>query len=107
MEMILRIFMIVLGIVLLGKTFASLAKRILTEHFGMLWGFFSVVLILAGILLSPTEWGSYISLRGLILVMITIFCVIEAGLVHQHPGIAVNTEESGTRHAGIAVESGE
>lgn len=78
MEMILRIFMIVLGIVLLGKTFASLAKRILTEHFGMLWGFFSVVLILAGILLSPTEWGSYISLRGLILVMITIFCVIEA-----------------------------
>ena len=30
MEMILRIFMIVLGIVLLGKTFASLAKRILT-----------------------------------------------------------------------------
>ena len=68
MEMILRIFMIVLGIVLLGKTFASLAKRILTEHFGMLWGFFSVVLILAGILLSPTEWGSYISLRGLILV---------------------------------------
>ncbi len=78
MEMVLRIFMIVLGIVLLGKTFVSLAKRILTEHFGMLWGFFSVVLILAGILLSPTEWGSYISLRGLILVMITIFCVIEA-----------------------------
>ena len=49
MEMVLRIFMIVLGIVLLGKTFVSLAKRILTEHFGMLWGFFSVVLILAGI----------------------------------------------------------
>lgn len=106
MEMILRIFMIVLGIVLLGKTFASLAKRILTEHFGMLWGFFCGADSCRnpfksdrmGELYQPERSYSghdYYFLRD------------RSGLVHQHPGIAVNTEESGTRHAGIAVESGE
>ena len=36
----------------------------------------SIIIILAGILLRPAGWNSYISFTGLILVLIVGFCVI-------------------------------
>lgn len=73
---LLRIIIILVGIVLFCVTLFSLAKRRMTESFCLTWGFISVIIILAGILLRPTELASYISGTGMILVGIVAFCVI-------------------------------
>lgn len=57
-------------------TLASLAKRRMTESFCLTWGGVSVIIILAGILLRPTEWSNYISCTGLVLVGMVAFCVL-------------------------------
>lgn len=73
---LLRIIIILVGVVLFCVTLFSLAKRRMTESFCLTWGFISVIIILAGILLRPTELASYISGTGMILVGIVAFCVI-------------------------------
>lgn len=72
----LRIIICCAGVVLLGITLSSLAKRRMTEPFCLTWGIISVVLILAGILLSPNTWNRYISLTGMFLVLLLGFAVI-------------------------------
>lgn len=73
---LLRIIIILVGVVLFCVTLFSLAKRRMTESFCLTWGFISVIIILAGILLRPTELASYISGTGMILAGIVAFCVI-------------------------------
>lgn len=75
-EVLLRIIIILTGVVLFCVTLSSLAKRRMTESFCLTWGLISVIIILSGILLRPTEWTSYISGTGMILVGIVAFCVI-------------------------------
>lgn len=65
-----RIFMIGLGIYLLVITLLSLAKRIMTEHFCLVWAFMAVVMILTGILLEPSQITSYISGWAVILILV-------------------------------------
>lgn len=72
----LRMIICCAGVVLLGITLSSLAKRRMTEPFCLTWGIISVVLILAGILLSPNTWNRYISLTGMFLVLLLGFAVI-------------------------------
>lgn len=66
----LRVFMVVVGIVLLITTISSLAKRKMTETVCLAWGLVSVVCILAGLLLRPYGVSNYISRTGLFLIMI-------------------------------------
>lgn len=73
---LLRIIIILSGGILLCVTLFSLAKRRMTETFCLAWGFVSVIIVLAGILLRPTEWVRYISGMGMILVGIVAFCVV-------------------------------
>lgn len=73
---VLRIIICCGGVVLLGITMSSLARRKMTEPFCLTWGIISVVLILAGILLRPTLWNSLISLTGMFLVLLLGFAVI-------------------------------
>ncbi|MCI8530857.1 MAG: DUF2304 domain-containing protein [Lachnospiraceae bacterium] len=73
---LLRIIMILTGIFLLFITLSSLAKRRMTEPFVLTWGLISVIIVLAGILLRPTEWNRYISGTGMLLVGLIGFCVI-------------------------------
>lgn len=73
---ILRIIMCCGGVVLLGITLSSLARKRMTEPFCLTWGIISVVLILAGILLRPTLWNRYISITGMFLVLLVGFAVI-------------------------------
>lgn len=75
-SVLLRIIMILTGVVLFVVTLSSLAKRRMTESFCLTWGLISVIIILAGILLRPTEWSSYISSTGMILVGLIGFCVV-------------------------------
>jgi fucose 4-O-acetylase-like acetyltransferase len=73
---ILRLIVIVAGVFLLFVTVSSLAKRRMTEPFCLTWGLISLIIILAGILLRPTEWNRYISGTGILLVSMIAFCVI-------------------------------
>lgn len=73
---LLRIIMIGTGILLWIITLTSLARRKMTDTFSLIWGMVSIIIILAGILLRPAGWNSYISFTGLILVLIVGFCVI-------------------------------
>lgn len=73
---LLRIIICCGGVVLLGITMSSLARRKMTEPFCLTWGIISVVLILAGILLRPTLWNSFISFTGMFLVLLLGFAVI-------------------------------
>lgn len=74
---ILRIFMIATGIALLWATVSSLAKRKMTETVCLVWGLVSVVCILSGLLLRPYGVSKYISMTGLVLIMIIAIVVLQ------------------------------
>lgn len=67
---LLKVFVVLLGVFLLGAAVLSLAKRKLTETFCLAWSILSVMIILLGILLQPSEIERYVSIRVLILILI-------------------------------------
>ena len=67
---LLTIFLIVLGICLFEMAILSLAKRKMTEPFCLAWACVSVLLVICGILIEPSELERYISLRVLILILL-------------------------------------
>ena len=54
------------------KAILSLAKRKMTEPFCLAWAVLSALMILSGIILNPSQLDRYVSLRGLILIMIIV-----------------------------------
>lgn len=66
---LLTMFLIVLGICLFVMAILSLAKRKMTEPFCLAWACVSVLLVICGILIEPSELERYISLRVLILIL--------------------------------------
>lgn len=70
------IFMIGTGVILLIIVLLSLAKRRMTEPFCLAWGFFALLLLLAGCLLHPTELDRYISVTGMLLILFLIYSVL-------------------------------
>ena len=73
---VLRIFMVIVGVMLLWTTISSLAKRKMTETVCLVWGLVSIVCILAGILLRPYGVNRYVSMTGLFLIMIVGIVVL-------------------------------
>ena len=69
---VLRLFVIVAGAYMFLKAFLSLAKRKMTEPFCVAWAVLSALMILSGIILNPSQLDRYVSLRGLILIMIIV-----------------------------------
>lgn len=67
---LLRLFVIVMGIWLLVMAVLSLAKRKMTEQFCLAWAIVSVLLVICGVLLNPSELDRYISIRVLILIFL-------------------------------------
>ena len=74
----IRIILVATGIIMLVITILSLAKRKMNESFCLAWGVVSVALVLAGALLNPAHWSEYVSLAGLILIIIICFGVLYA-----------------------------
>lgn len=70
------VFMIGTGVILLITVLLSLAKRRMTEPFCLAWGFFALLLLLAGCLLHPTELDKYISATGMLLILFLIYSVL-------------------------------
>ena len=72
----LRLFMIAAGLIILGMTVISLARKHMTETFCIVWGFVAVIFICAGIVLQPTQWNRYISWGGLLLVLFGVVLLL-------------------------------
>ena len=84
MGMILQAIMIVLGCVLFIETISSLALRKMTEPFCLTWGLISVIIVLAGCLLRPSGIAEYISVTGLLLVVLIGFCIVYGAYFMSH-----------------------
>ena len=66
---LLTVFLVVMGICLFVMAILSLAKRKMTEPFCLAWVCVSVLIVICGILIEPSELDRYISLRVLILIL--------------------------------------
>lgn len=75
-NIVFRLGLIVTGVVLLGVTMSSLARRRMTDSLGLVWELISVIFISAGIFLRPVELNRYISVMGMLLVAAVGFCVV-------------------------------
>ncbi len=73
---ILRLIMVLTGVFLFMLTLVSLVRRKMTESFCLTWGLISIILILSGILLRPYGISAYISVTGLLLILIIGFSVL-------------------------------
>ena len=73
---LLRVFVIVMGVWLLVMAVLSLAKRKMTEQFCLAWAIVSVLLVICGVLLTPSELERYISMRILILILLITIGVV-------------------------------
>ena len=73
---LLTIFLIMMGICLLVRAILSLAKRKMTELFCLAWAIVSVLLVICGILIEPSELERYVSLRILILIFLITVGVV-------------------------------
>ena len=72
----MRIFMIVMGVVILLVTTTSLARKHMTESFCIAWGVVAVGAICSGIILRPTQWSQYVSWHGLILILLGVIFLL-------------------------------
>lgn len=66
----IRLFLVIAGGIVLWRTLVALARRKITDFFCMLWGLVSLCMVLAGLLLNPTEISSYVSNAGLALTLV-------------------------------------
>lgn len=75
---LLRDFMIFGGVLMFITTVISLSRRRMTEVFSLGWFFFSILMVVGGILLQPTGIRNYISPTGLVLAVAVGTLVIAA-----------------------------
>ncbi len=73
---LLKAFIIILGIFLLVKAVISLAKRKMTEPFCLAWALLAGLMITAGILLQPYQLDRYVSRRILVLILLMVLGVV-------------------------------
>ena len=72
----LRVFLIVLGCYLLVITLLSLAKRKMTEQFCLVWSVLSVLIVILGIVIKPSQIERYMRGEILALVLIVVLGVV-------------------------------
>ncbi len=66
----IRILMIVVGVVLLLRALSSLSRRRMIESYTILWCIVSLVLIVAGVLISPNQINYYFSNTSIIAISV-------------------------------------
>lgn len=77
----LRVFMIVVGLVILGMTVMSLARKHMTESFCIAWGFAAALFICAGIIVQPTQWNQYVSWGALLLILFGVVLLLAGAFI--------------------------
>lgn len=73
---LLKIFAIVLGVFLFIMALLSLARRKMTESMCLTWGILSLLIIVCGFLLQPSQLQRYISVNSLILILLIVVGII-------------------------------
>lgn len=73
---LLKGFIIILGVCLVVLAILSLAKRKMTEQFCLAWAVLAGLMVLIGILLQPSQLGHYISVRVLLLILLMVLGVV-------------------------------
>lgn len=58
---LLQILVVIGGIIFLGITFLKCAKRRMTEEIGLLWSFFSILMIVVGAIPNSFVWAEQLS----------------------------------------------
>lgn len=92
---IIQIFLITVGVLSLIVDVALLAKRKLSEPISVTWGFAAIIFVIAGIVLRPDLWMSYISMPALIMIFVLIVLaviVVFLGSTRMSELIRKNTE---------------
>ena len=92
---IIQIFLITVGVLSLIVDVALLAKRKLSEPISVTWGFAAIIFVIAGIVLRPDLWMSYISMPALIMIFVLIVLAVIAvflGSTRMSELIRKNTE---------------
>ena len=92
---IIQIFLITVGVLSLIVDVALLAKRKLSEPISVTWGFAAIIFVIAGIVLRPNLWMSYISMPALIMIFVLIVLAVIAvflGSTRMSELIRKNTE---------------
>ena len=87
-DIALKISLIVIGTLMLLWTIRSLARRILTESFGLLWGLLGIIAIFVGIFIHTVNLAQFISVRGFVLVMLGGVCIL-VGMMYLSRQISV------------------
>jgi predicted ferric reductase len=75
-EVIIKAAFILTGIILILVVLLSLARRKMTETFCLMWGILALIIICAGIFLSPSGWSSLIGPVGTFLIFLATACII-------------------------------
>lgn len=73
---ILRYFLCIIGVILLFFAVSSLARKKLTESFALIWGGLAVISFITGILIQPVLLNNYISLPGMVLIVLCVVCAL-------------------------------
>lgn len=92
---IIQVFLITVGVLSLIVDVALLAKRKLSEPISVTWGFAAIIFVIAGIVLRPDLWMSYISTPALIMIFVLIVLAVIAvflGSTRMSELIRKNTE---------------
>ena len=72
----LQVLFIVAGVLVMVVDVTLLAKRKLSEPISVTWGFVAIVFIIAGIVLRPNGWITYMSPAGMVLLCIVGLCLM-------------------------------
>ena len=95
---IMRIFVIVIGIVLLVVDFLYYSRQKMRENFGFAWGVFSVILILLGAVPGLSSWSRLISselctgvvILGIVVIWLLFFSSsVVSGLMAKNQELAM------------------
>ena len=100
---ILRLFVIVSGMFMVVRAILSLAKRKMTEPFCLAWVFLSVLMILSGALLNPSQMKRYVSTRTDSDYNNCVRCSVGI-MVYQYAGFYPEKKKSGACHAGFFIK---
>lgn len=73
--LVIQLILIGVGVFVLIFTVLSLARKKLEVNACLTWGIIAIIFIIAGTVLRPKGWIEFMSIKGLILLVIVGFCI--------------------------------
>ncbi len=77
----LRIFLCVIGIILMLVTISALAQKKITESSSLMWGAVALIFFVTGVLIRPVMLKAYLSNAAMVLIALAVICVLAGAFV--------------------------